>query len=311
MGINICKYPYFLCVDADSVLQTNSLKEIVAPVMENDDVIAVGGSIRILNDSIIKDGILEEYNIPSKAVAAMQVVEYDRTISTAKFFFNKIKGNAIISGAFGLFRKDIAIEVGGYDTTSLGEDMDLVMSLTRYCKEHKVNYRMEYVPSAICWTQGVESLKDLRHQRTRWHLGMKQNLLKHKVMLFNPKYGSIGTITLPIFLLFEVLSPIVEIIGLVGLLSSLIFNIMSVPYTLLIMSLYSLFGILSSIVAYTANVQTCDLPISKKDYFKVFLLCLYELFFMHFYLLIVRFIATFKSSKKKRKWIPITRSSIE
>ncbi|MDD4154780.1 MAG: glycosyltransferase family 2 protein, partial [Bacilli bacterium] len=110
MGINVCKYPYFICVDADSVLQANSLKEIVAPAIENDSVVAVGGAIRILNDVTIKDGLVDNYRIPKKWLPALQVIEYDRTFASAKFFFNKIKGNAIISGAFGLFKKNIAIQ---------------------------------------------------------------------------------------------------------------------------------------------------------------------------------------------------------
>lgn len=95
-------------------------------------------------------------------MAALQVVEYDRTFASAKFFFNKIKGNAIISGAFGLFRKNVVIDAGGYSSDAIGEDMELAMKLSAFCIEHGIPYKIDYIPSAICWTQAPENLRDLR-----------------------------------------------------------------------------------------------------------------------------------------------------
>ena len=311
MGINVCKYPYFICVDADSVLQANSLKEIVAPAIENDSVVAVGGAIRILNDVTIKDGLVDNYRIPKKWLPALQVIEYDRTFASAKFFFNKIKGNAIISGAFGLFKKNIAIQAGGYSPEAIGEDMELVMKISAYCIDHGLPYKIDYVPSAICWTQAPEKFKDLRSQRNRWHIGMRQNIRKYRRMILNPKYGSLEMFTIPIFILFEMMSATIEVIGIISLITALAFGALPILTVLALTGAYALFGIFSSLVAFSAGVQSFDMKLTFKDAMKVVGCCLFEYFFMHWYLLMVRFLASYKSTRKKVVWKSLERKKID
>lgn len=311
MGINVSNFPYYLLVDADSILPKNAIKEIVAPVIEDDRVIAVGGSIRILNDATLKDGKPVNYHLPKKIVPAMQVVEYDRTFSSAKLFFNMIKGNAIISGAFGLFKKDIVIVCGGYDAALIGEDMELVMRLSRYCMEKGIDYEIKYVPTAVCYTSGALSLKDLKSQRKRWHIGMRQNIRKHKKMLFNIKYNTLGMISLPIFLIFEIFSPIIELCGLMGLVFSFAMETLDIIPSLIIVALYLLFGSLSSIVAYITNVEANDLKINFKDFLGIVGLCIFEFFFMHYFLLFVRLEATFTPLKYKQSWGKQRREKID
>ena len=112
MGINMAKYPYFLCIDADSVLQRDSLKKIVRPVLEDDRVVAVGGAVRPCNGAEIQDGRLVKYRMPKKLLACMQVLEYDRSFLASRILFDKFNGNIIVSGAFGLFKKNVVMEAG-------------------------------------------------------------------------------------------------------------------------------------------------------------------------------------------------------
>lgn len=152
MGINAARYPYFICMDADSVLQYDSLEKVVRPMLEDDNVIAVGGTVRPCNGAQIKDGHLVKYGMPRKLLACMQVLEYDRSFLASRILFDKFNGSIIISGAFGLFRKSMVINVGGYDTGSLGEDMELIVKLHVFCREHDIPYRIRYASDAICWT---------------------------------------------------------------------------------------------------------------------------------------------------------------
>ena len=244
-------------------------------------------------------------------VAALQVVEYDRTFASAKFFFNKIKGNAIISGAFGLFRKNVVIDAGWYSSDAIGEDMELVMKLSAFCIEHGIPYKIDYIPSAICWTQAPENLRDLRSQRNRWHIGMRQNINKYRRMILNPRYGSLGSFTLPIFILFELLSPTIEVLGIISVIAGLSVGAISIMPVLILTSAYGLFGIFSSLVAFSAGVQSFDMKLKIGDAVKVIGCCLYEYFFMHWYLLIVRFIASYRSTKKRVIWKSITRKKID
>ena len=153
MGINAAKYPYFICMDADSVLQRDSLEKIVRPVLEEGNVVAVGGAVRPCNGTEIMDGRVVAYHMPNKLLPCMQVLEYDRSFLAARILFDKFNGSIIISGAFGLFQKSVVVDAGGYDPTTMGEDMELVVKLHLFCREHDIPYRIRYATDAICCTQ--------------------------------------------------------------------------------------------------------------------------------------------------------------
>ena len=100
MGINVSHYPYFLCIDADSVLQYDSLEKIVRPVLEDPTVVAVGGAVRPCNGAEIENGRVVRYRMPRSFLACMQVLEYDRSFLASRILFDRFNGNMIISGAF-------------------------------------------------------------------------------------------------------------------------------------------------------------------------------------------------------------------
>ena len=145
VGINISEYPYFICMDADSMLQNDSLENIVRPILENDKVVACGGIVRIANDLKLENGKVNEYHLPKKILTSMQVLEYDRSFLASRILFDQFNGNLIISGAFGLFKKDIVIAAGGYDADTVGEDFELVIKLHVFCKMHKMDYTIKYI----------------------------------------------------------------------------------------------------------------------------------------------------------------------
>ncbi len=146
MGINASRYPYFICMDADSVLQKDSLKYIVRPVLEDDTIVAVGGLVRISNCAVLSEGELVDYHMPWNPIVGMQILEYDRSFMASRILMDKFNGNLIISGAFGLFKKDMVASVGGYDASTMGEDMELVVKLHAFCRINKIPYGIRYIP---------------------------------------------------------------------------------------------------------------------------------------------------------------------
>ena len=150
MGINACRFPYFICMDADSILQYDSLSKIVKPVLENENVIAVGGAIRPANSVEINRGRITNYKLPSNIIACMQLLEYDRSFLASRILFDKFNGSLIISGAFGLFKKEAVIAAGGYDPTTMGEDMELVVKLHDYYVSNDLPYHIRYATDAVC-----------------------------------------------------------------------------------------------------------------------------------------------------------------
>ena len=215
-GMNISTREYFVSMDVDSVIEPDALLKLVKPFMEETDkkVIATGGVIRIANSCIIENGRVVKVNIPSKLLPRFQVLEYMRAFLMARMAWSKLNGLLIISGALGMFDKEIAIKCGGYYNQTVGEDMELVVRMRRYMVVHKQKYSVHYIPDPLCWTEAPTSIRIFERQRNRWTRGSIDTLLIHKKLFFNPKYGTMGMISYPFWFFFEWLAPVVETFGL-------------------------------------------------------------------------------------------------
>ena len=269
VGINIANYPWFICVDADSILQVDSLEKIVEPIIEDSRVVASGGAIMINNGVKLKDGQIQEYDMPKNLLASMQVIEYSRTFLASRIMFDKINANLIISGAFGLFRKDLVIAAGGYEPSTRGEDMELVIKLHTFCRANKIDYKMRYVPDAICWTQAPEKLGDLIKQRRRWHIGLFECMRKYKEILLKPEYGVIGSIAYLYFFIYEFLSPYIEIGGIIVTILLFVLNIVNLKFMLSFYLFYIILGALITIVAYFTTIYINELNFNMKKVAKI------------------------------------------
>lgn len=311
MGINAAKYPYFICMDADSVLQYDSLEKIVRPVLEEGDIVAVGGAVRPCNGTEIQNGRVVSYHMPSKILPCMQVLEYDRSFLASRILFDKFNGSLIISGAFGLFKKSIVIDAGGYDSTTMGEDMELVVKLHVFCREHAIPYRIRYATDAICWTQAPEKLKDLCKQRRRWHIGLFQSMKRHRRMLAKPKYGLVGLISYLYFLIYELLSPYIEIFGLVTVVLALAVDLLNMPFMVLFFLIYVVYSAILSLTAFFARIHTIDLKLTASDVLKAIGLCALEVSCLRLILSFVRATALIGYKKKKHAWGKIERKKIQ
>ena len=307
MGINASQYPYFICIDADSVLQYDSLREIVRPVLEDDNVVAVGGSVRPCNDVELESGRVKKYHLPHNLLACMQVLEYDRSFLAARILFDKFNGSLIISGAFGLFKKETVVACGGYDRTTMGEDMELVVKLHEFCVSNNLPYRIRYATSAICWTQVPERLKDLCTQRRRWHLGLFQSMTRHKALFANLDYGPVSFISYLYFLLYELLSPYIEIFGVLTILLAFWVDLINVPFMILFFIIYAVFGSVLSLTAFFSRIHTIDLSVSLFDGVKAVLLCLFEVTCLRFVMATVRATAFRGYRERKMQWGRIER----
>jgi cellulose synthase/poly-beta-1,6-N-acetylglucosamine synthase-like glycosyltransferase len=214
-GLNAATSPYVCVVDSDSLLERDALLRITVPILEDPKrVVAVGGIIRVLNGSEIAGGQLRRIRLPRKSIEVIQVIEYLRAFLIGREAWAQGNMLMIISGAFGLFRTDLVRAVGGYRSSSMGEDIDLVARLHRHLREKGADYEIRFVPDPMCWTEVPSDLKSLGRQRARWQKGLLDVLWPNRDMLFRPRYGRIGWIALPYLWLFELLAPVLETVGI-------------------------------------------------------------------------------------------------
>ncbi len=249
-GMNVAKYPLFCAIDADTLILPNALLKVAIPFMEDPEkTVASGGTIRVANGCAIDSGEIKKIGFPKNPLAAFQVVEYLRAFLFGRIGWNLFGGTLIISGAFGLFSRRTALEVGGYAHDTVGEDMELVVRMHRYLREKKRPYRIVFVWDAACYTEVPEDIGVLERQRNRWHRGLIDVIFRHRRMMLNLRYGVIGLIAYPFFAIFEMLGPLVEIVGIIFVLMTYFLGLADITFLILYLNVAVLFGIMLSIAA--------------------------------------------------------------
>jgi cellulose synthase/poly-beta-1,6-N-acetylglucosamine synthase-like glycosyltransferase len=230
-GINASTAPFFVSLDADSILDPRALKELMRVVQEDPRVAAVGGQVAIANGCTIEHSRVVRVGLPKDDLARFQMVEYLRSFTTGRTGLDRIDSVLILSGVFAVFEKEIVIRAGGYLTpfvnskvvreyigeqrTTVCEDMEIIVRLHRFLKDKLRDKRIAFLPHPVAWTEVPETLASLRKQRGRWHRGLRESLLYHREMLFRKKFGRIGWFALPAFWFFEYWGPIIEFSGYV------------------------------------------------------------------------------------------------
>lgn len=249
-GLNVAQYPLVCCVDADSILEADALLRVVKPFVDDPDrVIATGGSIRAINGSPVYRGQIGEPQLPRGWLARIQVLEYLRSFLLGRSGWSGFGGLLIISGAFGLYRRDALIDIGGFDTDSLAEDADATIALHRRAIERGDDYRIVFVPDSVCWTEVPSSRADLARQRRRWSHGLFQVMSKHRRVIGNPRYGRVGIVAMPYYLLFELLGAVVELVGVAAVILGLALGVVSIDFAILFAVVAIGFGIAVSLSA--------------------------------------------------------------
>jgi cellulose synthase/poly-beta-1,6-N-acetylglucosamine synthase-like glycosyltransferase len=215
VGINASRYPLFCAIDADSILQRDALRRVVEPFLDDPTAIASGGTVRIANGCTVSGGHMERVALPRSPLALLQIVEYLRAFLFGRLGWATLDAVLVISGAFGVFRKDVVVEAGGYRADAIGEDMELVVRLHRLLRTRGTRYAIHFVPDPICWKEAPESLKALRSQRMRWQHGLAESLHRNRELLLMRRGGAERWLAVPFFLVFECYGPAIEVAGYV------------------------------------------------------------------------------------------------
>ncbi len=254
-GINACRTPIFCSIDADTVVTRDALLRMVEPFIHDPkNVVAVGGTIRVANGCEIENGIVQEVGAPDSWLARFQQIEYVRAFVFGRLGLNRLGGNLIISGAFGLFSRQAVCEVGGYDASTVAEDMELVVKLHRYKDKHKG--RVVQLSEPIAYTEVPEDLSGLAGQRARWHRGLAQTLWKHRALVGRRRYGLAGMIVMPLFIIFELLGPVFEVLGYCWFILAILFGFADPRFAVAFFVVAFLWGIIITLASVSADRWT-------------------------------------------------------
>lgn len=282
VGINVSDNVLFMAIDADSILEPDAVLKLVKPFLERTDrrVIAAGGVVRIANSCMVENGRITDVRVPKNILARMQVLEYTRSFLMGRMAWAQLDGLIIISGAMGMFDRDVVIKSGGY-AHSIGEDMELVVRIRRYMSENREKYKIEYVPDPLCWTEAPVNLKVFGRQRSRWTRGTIETLTDHSKIFLSPKYGVMGLLGYPYWFFFEWLAPLVEVLGIIYMIILFLTDKLSLNFILITSLFVYTFAVFFSTWAILYEELTFHRYERKMDVLRLWIAALLEPFILH------------------------------
>ncbi|WP_404382635.1 glycosyltransferase family 2 protein [Knoellia locipacati] len=296
-------------IDADTLIDPEAFLRIVQPFLRRDDVVAVGATIRVVNGSTVSAGRVVTPRVPRQVLAGIQAVEYLRAFLFGRLGWNRLGGNLIISGAFGMFRRDAVVHAGGYLRDTVGEDMELVARLRRGGGTTRTGQaRVTFVPDPIAWTEVPESLVTLGRQRDRWQRGLADVLWRHRSAIGNPRAGALGLLVYPYFVVVELLGPVIEGLGLLALALSLVTGSVNVPLAVLLFLACYLWGLLLSLWAIALHMITAKELIPLGDVVRLTAFAVVETFGYRQLTVYWRITGIVKYLRRRTEWGTMPRS---
>lgn len=275
-GINASYFPLFCCVDADSILERNSLKKVVRPFIDYPETVASGGVVRILNGCTVDEGFVSKIGLSKNLLVLFQSIEYLRAFMFGRLGWTPINALLIISGAFGVFKKNIVIDAGGYKTGCIGEDMELVVRLHRTLVEKGVPYKIHFVPDPVCWTEAPENISILKRQRVRWQIGLAESLMSNLSLLFHRRGKAVSWLAFPFFLIFECFGPLLEVLGFIIILCSFYLGLIPNEFFFIFLLLAVSLGMMVSVASLSIEEVSSRTSNSATELFLLFLVAIVE-----------------------------------
>lgn len=232
-GLAVATGEFFACLDADSFIEPNALKEML-PYFEQWDVAAVCPLLKVHN--------------PQTVIEKVQWYEY-----VINMLYKSLNGKLdcihVTPGPFSVYRTNVITSLGGYDEDNITEDLEIAIRLQKH------HYKIIQTFDATVYTSSPKTWRKLFTQRVRWYKGSVENSLKYKEMIFNKSYGDFGMIRMPTIILSGVLSIIVFLFIFQDLLIRSVKNIRW---------LYEInFNIIPVILNYQPQIDILTLPYAK------------------------------------------------
>ncbi|MAG78257.1 hypothetical protein CL616_02730 [archaeon] len=199
-GLKYTKGKFYACLDADSSVEKNAIKEML-PYFEDREVAAVCPLLKIEK--------------PTTVIEKVQWYEYVVNMFY-KYLNAKINCIHVTPGPFSVYRTQLIKDLGGYDTTTITEDLEIAIRLQKH------QYKIVQTFDATVYTKAPKTWKGLFKQRVRWYKGSVDNSISYRDMIFNKKYGDFGVIRMPTIILSGILTIILTLFLLRHLLTRLV-----------------------------------------------------------------------------------------
>ena len=161
-----------------------------------------------------------------------------------------MRSTLIVSGAFGIFRKDIAMACGGYRAASITEDLDLVVRMQKLMHEQKKPYRIHFIPDPICWTEAPGKPQGPGPAEEPVAPGPHRDPGPVPAACSSTRAtGSPGMFAMPFYAVFEMAGPFIEVLGYGLFVSHILLGQVDYPFAVTFFFVAVFYGTFVSLLA--------------------------------------------------------------
>jgi cellulose synthase/poly-beta-1,6-N-acetylglucosamine synthase-like glycosyltransferase len=291
---------WVLTVDADTLVDTNCLEEMMRKKKEG--MHAVTCMIGIANGN----RNLYRTKIPFGLLPRIQWIDYLRTFVIFRNSMKDLDAVVIMPGSCTLLHIEALLDVGGWSSKTLTEDMELTLMF------QKEGYKIQYLSEILGWTQCPTDWKDTGRQRRRWKIGMLQNISRFPTLFFQKNNKALTYFMMPYLWMSELVSPILETICVTLMILGLV-DVIDIPVGSIVM-IWAMIAITYTALT-LAVIEFCraklDFPNGPTKLPRLLIITLVEGFTYHFVFLFWHMQAIFMWIRGGNSWNKVKRTSYE
>ena len=228
-GVNFARYRYVCLVDGDTVFAADALLRAMALIVKDPArIVGVGSLFGVSRlPETAASHVISPHELNHHALTDFQHLDMIRSFVAYRMAWTRIGSMLCVPGAFGVWRRDLILEMGGYSPNFTCEDIEMTFRIHEKLRREKRPYRILSLPVMVAQTEGPVSVKSLISQRARWQRVTLETVWHYRRMLWRRTYGSVGMVGLPYYLLFEGLAPIVQLLAFGTLIASMMYGLMA------------------------------------------------------------------------------------
>ena len=231
-GANFARYRYLCCVDGDTVFAPDAL---LAPMslIARDPARIVGSAslfgISMEPETSYTPGVKHVSKTNRHLLGDFQHLDLMRAFVAYRAAWSRLGCMLCVSGGFGLWRRDVVLEVGGFSSDFTCEDIEMTFRIHEKFLREKREYRILSLPGMVAQTEGPRSISSLVSQRARWQRVTLETIWHYRRMLGSPRYGSVGLLGVTYYALFECLAPLFQVASVIALIIAIALGLLGWP----------------------------------------------------------------------------------
>lgn len=242
-GVNFSRFPYLCTVDGDTVFAPDALLKTMALIVKDPSRIVAAASL--FGISLEPEWRSSEPRaLPATnghLLADFQHLDLMRSFVAFRAAWTRLDCMLCVSGAFGMWRRDVIVEMGGFSPAFSCEDIEMTFRIHERFLREKRPYRIISLPTMVAQTEGPDSVRSLVSQRARWQRVTLETTWHYRRMLGRPRYRAVGLVGVPYYLVFECLAPVLHVLSLAALVVAIVIGVLSWPVYLAFIG-FTMFG---------------------------------------------------------------------